>query len=241
MTEQASRVAMVSGASRGIGLAVARALAAAGYRLSLGVRDPASVPADVTSGALVHAYDAVRAGDAREWVDSTLAAHGRIDVLVNNAGRSEFVGLMPEDPPLPDAEIDAALDRLLEVNVKGPFRLVRAALPHLAATGSGRVITVASLSGKRVLGLSAGYQISKHAAVALSHAARRAGWDAGVRATAVCPGFVATDMTGHRKELDASGITQPEDLAQLIVDVLKLPNTASVAELAVNWRYEAGL
>ena len=100
---------------------------------------------------------------------------------------------------------------------------------------------MASLSGKRVLGLNAGYQISKHAALALSHAARRAGWDNGIRATAVCPGFVATDMARNRPELDAAEITQPEDLAQLVVDVLKLPNTASAAELLVNWRYEAGL
>jgi NAD(P)-dependent dehydrogenase (short-subunit alcohol dehydrogenase family) len=230
---------MVSGANRGIGLAISKALAEASYRLSLGVRNPDSIGVDLGEDALIQRYDAASPADARSWVDATIAAFGRIDVLVNNAGTAEFVGLMPSGDDAESAE--AALDRLLDINVKAPFRLVRAAMPHLAATGSGRIITLASLSGKRVLGLNAGYQISKHAALALSHAARRAGWDQGVRATAVCPGFVATDMTKDRPELDAAEITQPEDLARLVVDILKLPNTASVAELLVNWRYEASL
>jgi len=233
-------IAMVSGASRGIGLAIARALAGAGYRLSLGLRNPDDLPADLAPHlALVTTYDALRPGDARDWVDRTIAATGRIDLLVNNAGISDQLALM-EDPPLPDAEAERRLDRLLAINVKAPFLLLRAAMPHLCAGGRGRVVTLASLSGKRVLGLNAGYQVSKHAAVGLSNAARRTGWDHGVRAVAVCPGFVATDMSGHRSELDATQITQPEDLARLILEVVKLPNTAAVAELLVNWRHEPG-
>lgn len=234
------RIAMISGANRGIGLAIARALAHAGYRLSVGVRDSAKLPGDLEEHtALAFAYDAAHSASASGWVAATLEAAGRIDVLVNNAGIATHLSLM-EDPALSDAEAEARLDALLGINVKAPFLLTRAAMPHLCRSGRGRVITLASMSGKRVLGLNAGYQVSKHAAVGLSNAARRMGWEHGVRATAICPSFVATDMALKHDELDATEITQPGDLAHLVVEIVELPNSASVAELLVNWRYEPG-
>ena len=223
------RVALVSGANRGIGLAIAREVKAAGYALSLGVRNPQAVPSELLGpNTQVHAYDAASAGEAA-WVDAAFARFGRIDALVNNAGIAPFVGF--------EEGSDEDLDALLEVNVKAPFRLVRAALPHLKAAGSGRVITVASLSGKRVLGLNAGYQMAKHATVALSHATRRIGWEHGIRATALCPGYVDTDLTAG-VDFPREEMSRPEDLARLVVTVLQLPNTASVAELLVNCRFE---
>lgn len=239
MTEDAP-VAMITGANRGIGAAIARALATRGYRLALGLRDPATVPDDLAAhDPLVVPYDAARPEAARAFTDATESAFGRIDALVNNAGIGGPLELMPEEPQS-DEEMEETLDALLSVNVKAPFRLTRAALPALCRSGHGRVIVLASLSGKRVLGLNAGYQMTKHAAVALSHSARRAGWDHGVRACAVCPSFVATDMTLHH-DLPRHEITQPEDLAHLVAEVVTLPNTASVSELVVNWRYEPGL
>lgn len=233
-------VAMISGASRGIGAACALALAARGYRLSLGLRDPAHLPETLAAhDPLVVPYDAGTPAAARTFVDATVARFGRIDALINNAGIDGPLELMP-DTAQPDAEMEEMLDRLLSVNVKAPFRLTRAALPALCASGRGRVIVLASLSGKRVLGLNAGYQMTKHAAVALSHAARRAGWDRGLRACAICPGFVATDLTlGH--DLPRHEITQPADLARIVAEIVTLPNSASVSELLVNWRYEPGM
>jgi len=224
---------MISGANRGIGLVMARAFAGAGYGLSLGVRDPARVPADlhtVSAGCLVHAYDAADRGAAAAWVEQTVARFGSIDVLVNNAGISRFVGL--------ESGSEDDLDALFDINVKAPFRVIRAALPHLKASGSGRVINVASLSGKRVMGLNAGYQMSKHAVVALTHAVRRLGWEHGIRATALCPGYIATDMTAEVTDVPHEAMTSAEDLASIAVAVAKLPNTASIAELLVNCRYE---
>ncbi|WP_417741028.1 SDR family NAD(P)-dependent oxidoreductase [Salipiger sp.] len=233
-------VAMITGASRGIGAAIAHALAERGYALSLGLRDPDSLPESLARyDPLVVPYDASKPEDARAFVAATEARFGRIDALVNNAGIAGPLELMP-DKPQPDDEMEEMLDALLSINIKAPFRLTRAALPALCRSGSGRVIVLASASGKRVLGLNAGYQMTKHAAVALSHAARRAGWDDGVRACAVCPSFVATDLT-LRHDLPRHEITQPEDLAKLVAEVVTLPNTASVSELVVNWRYEPGL
>ncbi len=228
----AGRTMLVSGASRGIGAAIARALNRDGYRLSLGARQPLTMSPELAQGrdVLVHPYEARDREAARPWVDATVARFGRIDVLVNNAGIAPFVGL--EDGT------DAALDDLFEVNVKAPFRLIQAALPHLRRSGSGRVVNVASLSGKRVKGLNVGYQMSKHAVVALTHAVRRLGWEHGIRATALCPGFVDTDLTAEVTEIGRDAMTSPEDLARLVSTVVGLPNTAVVAELLVNCRYE---
>ncbi|MBV9522928.1 MAG: short-chain dehydrogenase, partial [Alphaproteobacteria bacterium] len=80
--------------------------------------------------------------------------------------------------------------------------------------------------------------MSKFAVMALTHAARRAGWEDGVRATAVCPSFVATDMTAWVKDVPRAAMIQPEDLAELVAMALALPDTAVVAELLVNCRLE---
>lgn len=223
---------MISGASRGIGLAIARELKQAGFALSLGIRRPGDFadPLAADGEVLIHPYDARDRGAASPWVEATVARFGRIDVLVNNAGISSFVGL--EDGS------DDDLDDLLAVNVAAPFRVIRAALPHLKTAGSGRVINVASLSGKRVMGLNAGYQMSKHSVVALTHAVRRIGWEYGIRATALCPGWVDTDLTAHVTDVPRDEMTDPADLAKLVATVVALPNTAAVAELLVNCRYE---
>jgi NAD(P)-dependent dehydrogenase (short-subunit alcohol dehydrogenase family) len=223
---------MISGASRGIGLAIARELKQAGLALSLGIRTPGDFddPLAADEDVLIHPYDANDRHSAMPWVSTTVARFGGIDVLVNNAGISRFVGL--EDGSEDD------LEALFAVNVKAPFRLIRAALPHLKAAETGRVVNVASLSGKRVMGLNVGYQMSKHAVVALTHALRRIGWEHGIRATALCPGFVDTDLVAHVTDVPHDQMTDPADLAKLVAAVIALPNTAAVAELLVNCRYE---
>jgi NAD(P)-dependent dehydrogenase (short-subunit alcohol dehydrogenase family) len=226
------RVALISGANRGIGAAIARRLAAANWRLALGVRQPAAVAAG-TDTCTVHRYDALDRDAGARWVAEAMAAHGRIDALINNAGIAPHVGLEDGD--------EDVLDDLFDINVKAPFRVIRAALPHLKASGQGRVINLASLSGKRVLGLNVGYQMSKHAVVALTHAVRRVGWPHGIRATALCPGYVDTDLIAGKHELPVDELIQPEDLARMVELLLDLPNSASIAELLVNGRYETML
>ncbi len=229
------RVVMVSGANRGIGLAVARALEGKGYSLSLGARDPAALE-EATAGfdgarTLLRPYEARDRGLAAEWVAATVARFGRIDGLVNVAGILK-VGPIEEMP-------EAELDQLWAVNVMAPLALTRLALPHLKAAGSGRIVNLASLSGKRIASADSGaYGMSKFALVALSQALRHAGWDQGVRVTAVCPGYVATDMTADVRSTPAEAMIQPEDLAELVATVLALPNSAAVAELPVNCRLE---
>ena len=232
MLPPAERVVLISGATRGIGAAVAEALHAAGYTLSLGARDVDALR-DSTSAfdadrLLCCRYDAEDRGSQVAWVDETVRRFGRIDALVNNAGM--VVRVQIED------DNDEALDRMWAVNVKAPLAMTRLAMPHLRRAGNGRVINVASIAGKAVYNNNAGYAMSKSAAVTLSHATRRAGWDDGVRCTALCPGFVRTDMTADVETFPIDEMMDPADIAQIVALLIALPNTASVAEMVVNCR-----
>jgi NAD(P)-dependent dehydrogenase (short-subunit alcohol dehydrogenase family) len=229
------RVIMITGANRGVGLALARCLHGKGYTLSLGARDVEALDAAVTDIAgervSTHRYDAYDVASNSAWVEATVARFGRIDGLVNNAGISLH-------PSIEDADEDA-YDAMWVVNVKGPLRMTRLALPHLRKSGSGRIVNVASLAGKRVGGAIAGYSMSKYALVALSHATRHIGWNDGVRVTALCPGWINTEMAVLDGATTPLGeMIQPEDLAELVATVMALPNTASISELPINCLHE---
>jgi NADP-dependent 3-hydroxy acid dehydrogenase YdfG len=131
------------------------------------------------------------------------------------------------------------IDRMFAVNFKGPLWLVRAALPHLRISGEGRVMNVASLAGKRVRKHEIlGYSASKYAAMSLTNAIRQSGWDDGIRATSICPGLVETRMTENTATPTNEFKIDPETIAETIAYALSLPNSAVVAEILVNSRYE---
>lgn len=235
MLDTSNRTIMISGANRGLGHAIARRLLDDGFTVSVGGRDLDALTASFAGAdpdrVLCHHYDADAAGTDAAWIDATIERFGRLDGVINNAGIVDTTAL--------DALTDEALDRLWAVNVKAPMRMTQLALPHLRVSGSGRVVNIASLSGIRVAGTFApGYAMSKHAVIALTEATKQAGWDDGVRVTAVCPGFIATDMTSGFGE-DPSTMIDPDDLAELVATTLRLPNTASVAQLNVACRLEA--
>ena len=235
MIDPKGRVVLISGATRGIGLAVAQVLYAKGYTLSLGARDPSTL-SEVTrqmDPSRVHTarYNAAEWTCHQEWIDGAAERFGRIDALVNNAGISNDVTIR--------TATEAALDEIWAINCKAPLNMIRCALPFLEASGAGRVINIASLSGKRVANDHVAYAMSKFAVMALTHATRQTGWDRGVRACAICPGFVRTDMTAGVTKVGRSEMIDPADLAELVATVIALPNSASVSELLVNCRYEA--
>ncbi len=229
------RVILVSGANRGIGRAIAERLAGAGYILSLGARRPEALEdVALTLGSrriLRHRYEAGDPQLAGQWVAETVKRFGRIDGLVNNA--AVFHRFRVEDGD------EAQLDEMWLVNVKGPLRLFQAAFPHLKRSGRGRVVNIVSLSGKRLRSATvAGYAMTKHALMAFTHGVRFSGWEYGIRASALCPGYVNTDMSRGLSGIAPEEMVRPGTVAELVETVLALPNTASVVDVPINCMLE---
>lgn len=230
------RVALISGASRGVGAAIAERLLSDGWCVSLGLRDIAAAQGFAPRERVFAAhFDATEPATAAAWVQATVDHFGQIDALINNAAILRMLTLEDGD--------ESELDELWAVNVKAPLRLIRAALPHLRRSGRGRVINMASTDAKRVRpGAPLGYVMTKHALHAMTQAVRLEAHADGVRATAICPGAIDTEMIAN-----LPGVTpreerlQPATVADMVVFVLNLPNQANVAEFIANTRLESTL
>lgn len=228
-------VVVISGSDGGIGAAISKELIAHDYRVSLGVLDPSklvSLYGETTDDRHYARFDAFDPKSATNWVNDTAKKFGRIDGLINCAGLADRVSLYDDN--------DAALDRLWEVNAKAPLRLTRLCLPHLEDTGRGRITNLVSLAGKRVRNAMVGYAMTKYALMAVTHSTRTLTWDKGVRATAVCPGWVSTEMSVNAKthKIEPEDMITPETLAHLVRVNMELPNSAAIAELLVNCEFE---
>lgn len=225
-------VMMLTGGSRGIGADIARAAQALGWHVSLGLRDTAAIPEGLDPEALdTFAYDATDRDAEEAWAEIVVARHGRVDAIVASAGIFTSSSIVEAS--------EAEVDTLLEVNLRAPRRLAMASWAALKEGGRGRVIILGSLSGKRVASAGSGlYSVSKFAAIGLAHALRYEGWDHGIRATAICPGLVATDMgeTAAGGARAAEEMTQPQEVAHLVMEAIGLSNTASVPEIHINCR-----
>ncbi|MCA9621203.1 MAG: SDR family oxidoreductase [Myxococcales bacterium] len=187
--EPTGRLALVTGASRGIGRAIAERLAADGLRVIASARSLASVEEVVASLAgSGHQALAMDLGDPASLGAglASLAALGRVDVLVNNAG-------IAESAPY-DRTDDAAWDRMMQVNARAPMQLCRALVPAMVEAGWGRVVTVASNAGLTGYAYSSAYCASKHAVIGYQRALALEVARAGVTVNAVCPGWVETEM-----------------------------------------------
>ena len=181
------RVALITGAGSGIGLGIARVLARHGARVVLSdldaerVRDAA---AELDGTALEH--DVTSWVSSRRAVEDTIASHGRVDVLVNNAGVSKSV---------PFHELDEAeWDRVHNVNVKGVFFTTRAVVPHMMARRAGSIISISSMVGKEAIPLFVHYSASKFAVIGLTQGLAKEMAPYEVRVNAVCPGVVRTPL-----------------------------------------------
>ena len=222
-------VAMISGANRGIGASIADTLLAAGWRVSLGCRTPPSERPTRDDWLSCH-YDALDAASGQAWVDETLRTFGRLDALINNAG------ILSQSTVL-EASGDE-FDRVMAVNARAPMLLTQQAWPHLVAAEQGKVISIVSLSGLRVRSAASGlYAMSKFAAQAFVHGLRHCTAETRVHATAICPGFVATDMA-TAAQVDGASVTQPEEVARVVQMLVTLPPSAGIATVPINWQIE---
>jgi NADP-dependent 3-hydroxy acid dehydrogenase YdfG len=220
------KVAIVTGASGGIGAAVARQLAEAGVKLGLasrsggdlGLADAVAMPCDVRDPAQLEAL-----------TEATVARFGRLDILVANAGvgaYGPFLDLSPE-----------FLDEMIDVNLKGTIYAVRSALPYLIESGEADIVTLASEAGRRGLPFEAVYCASKFGQVGFTRALDHELREKGVRCTNVCPGGVATEFAlepGRGRTPEAlAGMMSADDVAEVVLFVLTRPRNQRILETAL--------
>lgn len=179
----AGKLALVTGGGRGIGAAIARALATAGARVLLCGRNKPDldVIAKETGGVAIRVDLTDRAA-----TDEMLASAGHVDILVNNAGVAESASL--------ERTTDEMWDRILELDATAPFRITRALVPSMVKAGWGRVINIASNAGVSGYGYTAAYCAAKHAMVGMTRALAIDLARTGVTINALCPGWVETQM-----------------------------------------------
>jgi ribitol 2-dehydrogenase len=228
------RVAVVTGASTGIGRAVAQELVRRGARVVIAARSRERV--DEAAEALGPnctpvVADVTRADDVMRLVDGTIASHGGIDLLVANAGVYVGGDLWESDPE--------ALDRLLTTNVNGVVRTVRAALPHLMERGAGDILVTSSVSGHQAIHWEPVYSASKHALQAFVHGMRRQLIGSGVRIGAIAPGIVLNDLWGVADDAEiedkvarGEGI-RSEDVADAVLYMVTRPRHVTIRDLVI--------
>jgi NAD(P)-dependent dehydrogenase (short-subunit alcohol dehydrogenase family) len=221
-------IALVTGASKGIGAACARALSEAGHRVALVARDEAAlqevagslkgeslvVPADLLDAAAV---DDVFARVEGEW--------GPVEILVVNAGASMSAPLV--------RTTDEDWQRMLDLNLTAPFRCLRRALPSMTEAGFGRVVVVASVAGKIGSPRIAAYTASKHGVIGLVRTAAAEVARSGVTVNAVCPGYVDTPMTDQSVANISAGTGRSEEEArEILANMQPIGRLVTVEEVA---------
>ncbi len=232
------KVALVTGASRGIGRGIALALAAAGAHVVLAARSGAALQA-VAGGiraaggrASAVEVDLAAADGAARLFQEVGREHGRLDILVNNAGLGLFG---PADTfPLED------FDRLIDINVRAVFLCCQQALRLMAPLRSGYIINISSVVGIKGYANQAVYTATKHAVMGLTKSLAVEAQPHGIRVSAILPGGVDTElMVTARPDLDRSVLMQPEDIAQAVLFLLSLSDRAAVDEIYIRRRGSA--
>jgi len=214
------KVAMVTGGSRGIGLAIARALAADGVQVAVTGRSAAhlssarpKIEAAGPGGVETLQADVRRYDEVKRAVDATVARFGGLDFLVNNAGIGLFVEVAAMTP--------AQWAELIETNLTGVFNACHAALPHLRARGGGFIINISSLAGKNPFKDGAAYCASKAGLNAFSEALMQEVRYDNIRVSYVMPGSVATGFSSGDETKGADWKSSGDDIANVVVDLLR--------------------
>ncbi|HYF94262.1 MAG TPA: 3-oxoacyl-ACP reductase family protein [Symbiobacteriaceae bacterium] len=223
------QVALVTGASRGIGRAVARALAAGGAAVVVNYREQAAAAEQLVRAiegvggqALAYQADVGSVAECRTMVDAVVERFGRLDILVNNAGHALDKLLMETEP--------AEWERMLAVHLTGMYALSRAALPHMIGRSYGRIINISSIWGITGASNEVAYSTAKAGQIGFTRALAREAGPWGITVNAVAPGWIATDMNA-----DLSGEAEQAWVAQTPVGRLGTPE--EVAEVV---RFLAG-
>jgi 3-oxoacyl-[acyl-carrier protein] reductase len=218
------KTALVTGGSSGIGLAIARMLAAEGFELTLASRTREKVEAAAADlGALGVAADVAKEEDCRRLVDEHGERHGRLDVLVNSAG----IGIGGKIDELPAKHVDLQLD----INLRGLMLVTAAALPLLRES-RGLIVNLASIAGTIPAARLPVYAASKAAVISFTRSLNAGEEEHGVRATALSPGFVDTPMA-EWAGLESDEMIQPDDCAEVVRTLLRLSPRARLPHVVI--------
>lgn len=225
------KVALVTGAGRGIGKAVALSLAKLGCRLVLAARTTVElekVRLDIQNDkgmAIAIPTDLTRDEDIDTLVRESEREFGGVDILINNAGwgkRASVVRAKIED-----------WDQTLRVNLRAPMLLAQKFLPAMLAKGEGAVINISSVSGKSGEANGAAYSASKFGLIGFTQSLFEEVRERNIKVAVILPGFVDTPMIPPVKHLDRSKMIQADDVAQAILYILKAPATACPVEITI--------
>jgi NAD(P)-dependent dehydrogenase (short-subunit alcohol dehydrogenase family) len=221
MAAFAGRHVLVTGGSRGIGRAIARAFTAAGATVTVTGRDPAALSAALAAGDAVGqaAFDITDAAATRAAMAALADRHGPVDVLVANAGGASSAPFLKVE--------DDEFRRMIDLNLFGVIHAVRGVLPGMLERGRGRVIAVASTAGLKGYAYVTAYTAAKHAVIGLVRALALETAATGVTVNAVCPGYTGTDLvertidtiaqkTGRTREAALADILKDKPLKRLI-------------------------
>jgi 3-hydroxybutyrate dehydrogenase len=230
MSGLAGKVALVTGAASGIGLAIVRDFAQQGIRVVLSDIDVerGHAVAEELSGVRFQAADMTDPDDLQQLVSQTVAVEGHIDILVNNAG-IQYVAPIPEFP-------EAKWRQIIEIMLTAPFLLTRAVLPAMYEHRWGRIINVASVHALRASAFKAAYVSAKHGLLGLTRVTALEGAEHGVTCNAVCPSYVRTPLVEKQiaDQARVHGIPEAEVVAKIMVAegaIRRLLEPAEVAQL----------
>lgn len=230
MTMKIEKVAIITGASRGIGKEVARSLAEEGYHLILIARNENQLMklqkeiAQFSVQSELIAADITKFETISEQVDLILKEWGRCDVLVNNAGI--FI----------DGTLDATLEeyqQLFDTNFKAQLVFIKAVIPYMKKQGNGYIFNIASIAGKIGYANIGAYTSSKFALVGLSESLHAKYSSQGIKITSICPDYVATDMA-KGASIPENEMIQTKDISQIIKALLTLSSQAFIKEIVID-------
>jgi ribitol 2-dehydrogenase len=228
------KVAVVTGASSGIGLATAQALANAGALVVIAARSTEKleqVARDLGEAVTAVAADVTSTKEVDDLLDKTIELHGRIDILIANAGIYTGGDFVANDL--------TQLLKLIDTNLGGVIRTIHATLKHMIAAGTGDIVVTSSVSGHQAIHWEPVYSASKHAVQALTHGLRRQLIGTGVRIGAIAPGVVLNDLW---QVTDAAAVAEgvaagtgltSEDVADAVLYMLTLPHHINIRDLVM--------
>ena len=226
MSEIDGRVALITGASRGLGAAIARALDERGAKLALASRSGDDLGIE---GAVAAPCDVRDLAQIESLVAEAVDRFGGLDIVVANAGVGGYGEFLDLDPEF--------AQEIIDVNVNGLLNTVRATLPRLFESDAAELAVVASIAGQRAPEGEAIYAAAKHAQVGFMRSLDHELWSRGVRCTTICPGGMATDFAmGHGRtpdDPDLENFMSADEVAETVVYALERPRTQRVLEMNV--------